>query len=108
MAPLAATLSPVLKLPASTIAQDLEHGESLAQIAKQQGVSTQALTQALEQHQKTVLDNLVKAGRLTEAEAQQRLQQFEQRIPQLINHAGGFFPPRMPPSGAPATPSPGQ
>jgi hypothetical protein len=63
----------------------VESGKTLAEIAKAEGKSVDGLKQALVKEAKDHLDAAVKAGRLTQADAQRALQGLESRIDDLVN-----------------------
>jgi polyhydroxyalkanoate synthesis regulator phasin len=75
----------------------LESGKSLAEIAKAEGKSVAGLEQALTAELKTKLDAAVKAGKLTQAQADEMLKQMTSRLDDMVNgtmgagmHPGGF------------------
>ncbi len=82
----------------------LEAGKSLADVAKAKGKSADGLVSALVADEKKELDAAVKAGRLTQAQADAILANAKQRFTDLVNgsfpaHAHGRFggaPPGMP------------
>ena len=68
---------------------ELESGKTLAQIAKDHGKTADGLVNALVDAAKQKLDAAVKAGRLTQAQADQMLSDLHARITDLVN---GKFP----------------
>jgi hypothetical protein len=61
-----------------------ENGTSLAQLATQQGKSVDGLKQAMLADAKTHLDQAVKDGMLTQAQATQELNELRSRIDQIV------------------------
>lgn len=59
-------------------------GKSLAEIAKAQGVSTDAVVMAMVESRKAVLDARVSAGTLTQAQADEALKLMKERMSQSI------------------------
>jgi DNA-binding phage protein len=78
-----------LGLTEGQLHQALEGGKSLAQVAKDNGKSADGLVTALTNDAKQRLDTAVKAGRITQADADQALKGLQQRITDLVN---GRFP----------------
>jgi hypothetical protein len=78
-----------LGLTEAQLRTKLESGKTLAQIAKDQGKSVDGLVQALVNAAKTHLDADVKAGRLTQAQADSILKDLKQHITDFVN---GNFP----------------
>jgi hypothetical protein len=72
--------------------EQLRAGKSLAQIAKDNGKSTEGLKQALHEAVKNDLADAVKAGRVTQAQADELLDRFDQRVDDLINGTPGERP----------------
>jgi hypothetical protein len=93
---------------------ELQNGTTLAQVAKAHGKTVDGLVNALVDEAKTHLDAAVKAGRLTQAEANEMLSDLKDRITDFVNgrfpappfgdrhgfRGGAFFGP--PPAGRPA------
>ena len=63
----------------------LKSGKTLAQIAEAQNVSTSALKDALTADFKAHLDEEVKSGKHTQAEADAKLAEFTARLDDMIN-----------------------
>jgi hypothetical protein len=82
-----------LGLTEDQLRTQLESGKSLADIAKAQGKSVDGLKQALTAGLKTKLDAAVKAGRLTQSQANDILAKVSASLDDLIN---GTLP-KMPP-----------
>ena len=94
------------------------NGKSLADVAKAHGKTAAGLVDAVVADAKTKVDAAVKAGRLTQAQADEMLSDLKQRITDLVNgrfpappfgdhggdhhgfRGGAFFGP--PPAGRPA------
>jgi hypothetical protein len=87
-----------LGLTEAQIHEQLRAGKSLAQIAKDKGKSTDGLKKALHDAVKEDLDAAVKAGRITQAQADEALGRFDERADDLINRTPGEHPrlERMP------------
>jgi hypothetical protein len=68
----------------------LEDGDTLADVAEAEGKSVDGLVQALTDAATERLDAAVEAGRLTEAQKQEMLEDLEDRITDLVN--GTFTP----------------
>jgi hypothetical protein len=68
---------------------ELQNGKTLAEVAKAHGKTVAGLVNAVVAEAKTKLDAAVKAGRLTQAEADATLAGLEQRITDFVN---GRFP----------------
>jgi hypothetical protein len=64
---------------------ELQSGKTLAQIAKDHGKSADGLVNALVGAAKQKLDAAVKAGRLTQAQADQMLNDLRSRVTDLVN-----------------------
>jgi hypothetical protein len=73
---------------------ELQGGKTLAQIAKDHGKTADGLVNSLVNAAKAKLDAAVKAGRLTQAQADQMLNDLRSRVTDLVN---GKFP--APPDG---------
>ena len=74
-----------LGLTEAQLHSELSSGKSLAQIAKDHGKSADGLVNALADAAKQKLDAAVKAGRLTQAQADQMLSDLRIRITDLVN-----------------------
>jgi polyhydroxyalkanoate synthesis regulator phasin len=97
---------------------ELQNGKTLAEVAKAHGKTVGGLVNALVDEAKTHLDAAVKAGRLTQAEANEMLSDLKDHITDFVNgrfpappfgdhhgdrhgfRGGAFFGP--PPAGRPA------
>jgi hypothetical protein len=67
----------------------LRDGSSLADVAKAKGKSTSGLTKALHDAVKEDLDAAVKAGRITQAQADEALARFDEHVDELIAKTPG-------------------
>lgn len=83
-------LAQALGVNQATLESDLKSGQSIAQIAQTQGISTQTLITTLVNNQKAQLDKAVQSGKLTSAREQKILNNLQNRFTQLVNHQGGF------------------
>jgi hypothetical protein len=81
-----------LGLTEAQLHEQLRAGKSLAQIAKDKGKSPDGLKQALHDAVKQDLDAAVKAGRITQAQADEALARFDERADELINRTPGEHP----------------
>ena len=81
-----------LGLTEAQLHEQLRAGKSLAQIAKDKGKSTDGLKKALHDAVKEDLDAAVKAGRITQAQADEALARFDERADDLINRTPGEHP----------------
>jgi len=101
-----------LGLTEDQLRTQLQSGKTLADVAKAQGKSVEGLKQALTADLKTKLDAAVKAGRLTQAEANGILTRVSASLDDLINGrlpatpamGGGHFGFRIAPGGFRAVP----
>ncbi len=92
----------------------LENGSTLADVAKDKGKSVEGLVDAMVADAQKHLDQAVEDGRLTEAQAEERLAEIEEHVTALVNGElpdrpqRSFGPPPMNGSGMPFTPPPGE
>lgn len=77
-----------LGLTEAQVRANLESGKSLAQVARDRGKSVDGLVDALVAAAKEKLDAAVSAGRLTRAQADERLEDLNDRIAELVNATG--------------------
>ena len=75
----------LLGMTAEQIQAERQSGKSLAQIAQAKGVSRDALVNAMIESHKSVLDARVKAGSLTQAQADTALATMKARITESVN-----------------------
>src|SRR5262249_18480103 len=95
-----------LGLSQSELLTKLQSGKTLADIAKDQKKSVDGLVDALVADAKSHLDQAVKDGKLTQAQADQLLSDIRQHITDFVNRTGpkGFGPMFR---GGPGFPGPG-
>jgi len=74
-----------LGLTGAQLRTELQGGKTLAQVAQAHGKSVSGLVDALVAEAKTDLDAAVKAGRLTQAEANDMLSGLRDRITNMVN-----------------------
>ena len=67
----------------------LRSGQSIAQVAQSKNVDVKVVVDAMVAEAKTRLAEEVKAGRLTQAQADERTANLQQRITDLVNRTGG-------------------
>jgi hypothetical protein len=77
-----------LGLTEAELHSQLESGKSLAEIAKAQGKSVDGLKQSLSTEMKKKLDAAVKAGRLTQAQADEMQARMAEHLDDLVNGTG--------------------
>jgi hypothetical protein len=85
-----------LGLTPAELRTQLESGKTLAQVAKAEGKTVDGLEKALTADAKAKLDAAVKAGKLTQAQADALLKRLTDRLDDLVNGTAG---PRMHPDG---------
>ena len=78
-----------LGLTEAELHTQLESGKTLAQIAKDQGKTVDGLKKALTADTKAKLDAAVKAGKLTQAQADDLLARMTDHLDDLVNGTGG-------------------
>src|SRR4051794_32370204 len=88
--------APDLGLTGAQLHAQLESGKTLAQVAKAQNKSVDGLKQAMTAATKKDLDAAVKAGRLTQAQADAMLADLSKRLDDLIQNGGPHFDGRGP------------
>ena len=76
----------------------LESGKSLADVAKAEGKTIAGLESALTSAVETKLDEAVEAGRLTDAQRDEALDRFKERVDDFVAREG--FGPRGPDGGS--------
>lgn len=74
-----------LKMTETELRTALASGKTLAQVARDQGVSVNTLVAALVKAQKAKLDHAVKDGRLTQAQADARAKELRARITRRVD-----------------------
>jgi polyhydroxyalkanoate synthesis regulator phasin len=78
-----------LGLTEAELRSELADGKSLAEIAKSEGKSVDGLVQALVKSASARLDQAVKDGKLTKAQADEITESLEERITDLVNREPG-------------------
>lgn len=74
-----------LGMSTEELKQQVTAGKTLAEIAQDKGVSTEDLTNAMLARTKAALDKAVTDGKLTQTEADARLEQAKERIEKALN-----------------------
>ncbi|WP_051330961.1 hypothetical protein [Aneurinibacillus terranovensis] len=80
----------LLKLDATTLQQDVKGGKSLADIAAAQGVQEQQVIDLLVNQASQRLDKAVQAGKLTQAQADQKKADLPNQMKKMVENKGGF------------------
>jgi polyhydroxyalkanoate synthesis regulator phasin len=78
-----------LGMTVSDLTAELQNGKSIADVASEKGVDTQTIVDAFVAQLKTTLDQAVTDGRITQAQADTMLQQAQERVPDMLDKAGG-------------------
>jgi hypothetical protein len=89
------TIAKALGMTIDELRTALRSGQSIAQIAQSKNVAIQKVIDALTADAKTALDAAVKAGRLTQAQADQMLTTAKDRLSQFVNGQGGAKAPAI-------------
>ena len=84
-APNSESLAKVLKLTSAELRAQMKSGKSLADIAKAQNVAITAVTAVLISDFKAHLDAGVASGKLTQAQATEKLAGFSARVTDMVN-----------------------
>ena len=87
-APSSAAVATYLGLTQAELKAQLESGKSLAEIAKAQGKSVDGLKKALATEMQKKLDAAVKAGKLTQAQADEMQARMTEHLTDLVNGTG--------------------
>jgi len=85
-------LADFLKITPRQLGQELRAGKSLAQVARDHGKSRDDLAHYLADRAKTRLDELVKAGKLTQDRANQMLAKLTAGLDRMIDRVPGARP----------------
>ena len=88
-APSFAAVATYLGLTQAELQAQLQSGKSLAEIAKAQGKSVDGLKKALATEMQKRLDTAVKAGKLTQAQADEMQARMTEHLDDLVNGTGG-------------------
>jgi polyhydroxyalkanoate synthesis regulator phasin len=75
----------VLGITADELRTELQSGKTIAEIAKAHGIDVQKVIDGLAADAKTKLDAAVKAGKLTQEQADARLKKMTDRLTKLVN-----------------------
>jgi len=78
-----------LGLTEAELREQLQSGKSLADVAQAEGKTVAGLTTALHNAVKSDLDAAVKAGRITQSQADEALARFDERVDDLIAKVPG-------------------
>ncbi|WP_206529894.1 hypothetical protein [Brevibacillus sp. SYP-B805] len=79
-----ADLLALLKIDAAKLQEELKAGKSLADIAKEQGIAEDDVIALLTKQQEEKLAEAVKAGKLTQEQADEKLAQFKEKVKQFV------------------------
>lgn len=85
-------LAKLLGMDRDEIREQRQKGKSLAEIAKAKGVDAEKVIDTLLKARKTRLDAAVKAGRLTQAEADKMLEAYKERLKARVNSTEACVP----------------
>ena len=88
-----------LGLDLAKLKTDLQSGKTIAQIAKDQGVDLSTVTKAITDAENSALDQAVKNGKLTQAQADKMKADTQQRIDDYVNGKMPAFGPGGPGRG---------
>ncbi len=102
-----AAAAEALGLSESDLLAQLRAGKSLAAVAKDKGVAVDKVVDALVADAQQRLADAVKAGRITQAEADQRLKDLRARITERVNATRPAKPGVTPQTSEPESPMPG-
>ncbi|MDQ3248263.1 MAG: hypothetical protein M3Q45_03545 [Chloroflexota bacterium] len=84
-----ATLAETLNLSEADLRTALQAGQSVADVAAEQGVELDVVIATIVAEQTTNLAEAVTAGKLTQEEADARIAQLSENLPELLNLKGG-------------------
>lgn len=87
-------MASIIGVDASSLKQQLKGGKSLVDVAKTRGIDETTLIAKIKAAQKQRLSDAVKAGKLTQAEANKRSEWFDNHAKQIVERKG------MPPHGS--------
>jgi polyhydroxyalkanoate synthesis regulator phasin len=82
----------LMKISREQLATELRSGKSLAQVASDHGVTRDQLKAALLGEAKTKLDEAVRNGRMTQAQADEAYAALQNRIDAMVDRVGGEKP----------------
>ncbi len=80
----------LLKIDADTLHQELKAGKSLADIAAAQGVDKQKVIDLMVKQATERLNQAVQAGKLTQAQADEKKAELQEKIKERVENKGGF------------------
>jgi predicted DNA-binding protein YlxM (UPF0122 family) len=80
----------LLKINANSLRQELKGGKSLADIAAARGVQKQQVIDLLVKQKAQRIDQALKTGKLTQAQADQKKAKLEDRVKQRVEQKGVF------------------
>lgn len=84
------TIATALTMTVADLQSALQSGQTVAALATEKGVALQTIVDALLAEQKTLLQQAVTAGRLTQAQADQQLTLLQANLPHLLSLQGGM------------------
>jgi hypothetical protein len=93
-APMSTDLAAFLGMQPGELATELQAGKTLAQVAQEHGKSRDDLKAHLTVQEQARLNEGVQAGRITQEQANQRLQDLSGRLDQMIDRTGPKGPGR--------------
>lgn len=85
------SLATILGIDQQTLQSDLKVGQSLVQIAQSKNISEQALISDLQTNYKKQLDAAMSTGKLTSAQEQKMLTNFDNHVKQMVERTGSVF-----------------
>ncbi len=86
-------LAQALNISTTTLKSDLQSGQSILDIATQQGISESTLEQTLTTYVDSQLQAMVSSGKLSSSQAQNADAAFAKRLPTVLSHKG--LPPKL-------------
>lgn len=87
----------VLGMTAGDLMAEIQDGRSIAEVAEEQGVALEAITEAYEKQVGEALNQAVQNGRITQEQADSMLEHAEEMVPEMLNNTWeGRGPGRFP------------
>ncbi len=83
-------IATILGMEESDLAAAVEAGQSVADIAAEQGVDLSTVVDAIIAERTTALQDAVSAGRLTQEQADEHLAMLASNLPEMLSQAGGM------------------
>ncbi|AII58094.1 hypothetical protein ASJ33_05725 [Dehalococcoides mccartyi] len=83
------TVLTLLNMTQAELQAERQSGKTLAAIAAEQGISTDALVNALMEQHRAAVQAMVNAGQITQEQGTYRLQIMEQNVIRMVNQTGG-------------------